>query len=64
MRIEQALGDAGVFGQDTVCVGKHIKGPQSDIAQIADRRSDQIKAGVKRLYLGRSPASFGLEFSG
>ena len=48
--IEQLLRLAGVFAGDAVHVAQHVQGAQGDVAQIADGRGHQIKAGGKRSF--------------
>ena len=41
-------GDAGVLGQHQVGAGQHVERAQRDVAQVPDRRRDQIEAGRQR----------------
>ena len=46
LRITSELGeDAGVLGGDQVGGAQHVERPQRDVAQVADRRCDDMQAG-------------------
>ncbi|MEI9905206.1 MAG: hypothetical protein WDN06_15570 [Asticcacaulis sp.] len=46
---QQLAGDAGILGQHHVGGTQNVERPQGDVAQIADRRGDNIEAGADRL---------------
>ena len=55
--VQQLLGLASVLAGDDVCLLQHTHGAQSDVFQIADRRSHHIECGARDLILlGRHSA--------
>jgi hypothetical protein len=46
--IEQHAGDAGVLAGQHIGAGQRFQRPQRDVAEIADRGRDKIKAGLLR----------------
>ena len=46
---EQAAGDPGVLAQDAVDIAQHPEPAQRDVAEIADRRRDEMKTGRQRV---------------
>ena len=50
---KEPLRDPRVLGEHGRRRGEHAQRPEGDVAQIADRRRHDVKAGGKRLGLGR-----------
>ena len=49
MRIEQFSSDAGVFCKDLICACQRVQSAKCDVAKIADRCGNYVKAWIKRL---------------
>lgn len=47
MGIHKLAGDARILGQDFIGCGECVERTQCDIAQIADRRGDDVETGLK-----------------
>src|SRR6185503_18694959 len=51
--LEQLGGDARVFGEDPVGATKRVCGARREVAEIADRRCDDVQPGEQALTHGR-----------
>ena len=45
---EQRARYAGVLGQDRIRAGQNRQRPQRHVGEVADRRRDDVKAGIER----------------
>ncbi len=53
---QQPRGDPGILAQDAVDIAQHPERPQRDVAEIADRRRDEVKTRRQRMRRVSNPS--------